>query len=131
MGVRRRARNRATGAGESPYFHYGASLLHTMTLAGKDGIVSFLLQRGADPNCQDNGRYFGTTGLRRRTTPSTPSKPSKKGSAIGFGARPTRRMSPESRGASSCSKPQAGETHISIIKYMPRLLSPPTPPLWL
>ena len=30
-----------------------------MTLAGKDGIVSFLLQRGADPNCQDNGRYFG------------------------------------------------------------------------
>jgi hypothetical protein len=41
---------------ESPYFYFGASLLHTMTLAGKDGIVSFLLQRGADPNCQDNGR---------------------------------------------------------------------------
>ena len=40
---------------ESPYFHKGASLLHTMTLAGKDGIVSFLLQRGADPNCLDNG----------------------------------------------------------------------------
>ena len=36
----------------------------TMTLAGKDGIVSFLLQRGADPNCQDNGRYLVTLGLQ-------------------------------------------------------------------
>jgi hypothetical protein len=44
---------------ESPYFHKGASLLHTMTLAGKDGIVSFLLQRGADPNCLDNGTVLG------------------------------------------------------------------------
>jgi len=44
---------------ESPYLHKGASLLHTMTLAGKDGIVSFLLQRGADPNCLDNGTVLG------------------------------------------------------------------------
>ena len=44
---------------ESPYFHKGASLLHTMTLAGKDGIVSFLLQRSADPNCLDNCTVLG------------------------------------------------------------------------
>lgn len=44
---------------ENVLFEMGANLLHNMTRAGKDGIVAFLLERGADPNCRDNGKYYG------------------------------------------------------------------------